>query len=118
MYNSLAEYACMPNGGALPDATLYFNTDVTITSDSYINRTNTGGWALPGVACNPDATTGTLCPSVVSTNTGKVTIGIGGETTSKKYKATLFLSAKTSSSTATQFSVVANSFESLATTKV
>jgi hypothetical protein len=55
MYNSLEEYACMPNGGALPDATLYFNTDVTITTDSYINRT-TGGWALPGVICNPDAT--------------------------------------------------------------
>jgi hypothetical protein len=121
MYNSLSEYSCMPPSGKLPDATLYFSTIVTMDASSYVNRT--GGSCgssnkFPGVTCDPDATAGgTMCSTVMAANTASLTIGIGAQATSKKYKATLYLSSK-AACTGTTLAMVVNSFVTVATTTV
>jgi hypothetical protein len=122
VYNSLSEYLCMPSNGKIPDATLYFNTRVTMASSATVSRSGgTCSLSQTGVSCDPDAATthSTYCPTVIglSANSAKTGIGIGAQSTPKKYKAVVYTSGK-AGCTGTTFGISNAAFTTSAATAI
>jgi hypothetical protein len=84
VYNSLSEYACMPNNGNIPDVTLYWNTRVDLVSgaNQVVCR---GGTAGSGFCASATACTTASCTASAASITTQILAA-------KKYKTVLYTS--------------------------